>query len=109
VAAAILLAGLATALLVYFAAAPVNDVPGERPEDSKRYLRQMEVYGGQANVLASEIREWLEGLWQGRALAFTVAFLSLLLAGLAFVALTPLPPRVDSPRARHEGEDHPDG
>jgi len=109
VAAAILLAGLATALLVYFAAAPVRDVPGERPEDSKRYLRQMEVYGGQANVLASEIREWFEGLWQGRALAFTVAFLSLLLAGLALVALTPLPPRVDSPRARQEGEDDPDG
>ncbi len=51
----------------------------------------MEEYGGTANVLASEAREWLQGLWHGRRLAITIACLSLLAAGVAFIALTPLP------------------
>jgi len=64
----------------------------------------VEVYGGRANVLASDVREWLEGLWQGRALAFTVASLSALLAAVVFIALTPLPPRVDRSGTR-QGDD----
>jgi hypothetical protein len=95
VAAGILLAGLAAALLIYFTATPPADHSGERLEDSKQYVRQMEVYGGAANVLASEIRGWFAGLWHGRALAFTVACLSALLAFAIVVALTPLPPTVD--------------
>jgi hypothetical protein len=95
VAAGILLAGFAAALLIYFTAAPPSDLLGERLEDSKRYLRQMEIYGGKANVLASEIRERFAGLWHGRALAFTVAGLSVLLAFAVFAALSPLPPTVD--------------
>ena len=55
----------------------------------------MEVYGGTANVLAAEIRGWLEGLWHGRALALTVACLSVLLAFVVVIALTPMPPTVD--------------
>ena len=50
----------------------------------------MEVYGGTANVLASELREWFAGLWQGRRLAFTVALLGILLAAGARLVLTPL-------------------
>ena len=94
-AAAVLLAGLAAAPVIFLTAAPTDDRLDERPEDSKQYLRQMEVYGGTANVLASEIREWFYGLWRGRTLAFTVAGLSLLLALVVFVGLTPLPPAVD--------------
>jgi len=95
IAAGILFAGLAAGLLIYLTATPPDDRLGDRPEDSKQYLRQMEVYGGRANLLASEIREWFDGLWHGRALAFTVACLSALLALVAFIALTPLPPPVD--------------
>ena len=95
VAAGILLAGFAAALLIYVTATPPGDLPGDRPEDSKQYLRQMEVYGGTANVLAAEIRGWLEGLSHGRALAFTVACLSVLLAFVVVIALTPLPPTAD--------------
>jgi len=106
VAASILLAGVASAVVLYLAAAPPAGPPGERPEDSKRYLRQMEVYGGSANVLASEIREWFEGLWHGRTLAFTVAGLSALLALFVAVALTPLP--AATRRTRTEGRSGPD-
>ncbi len=95
VAAGILCAGCAAALFIYLTAAPPSDPLGERLEDSKRYLRQMEIYGGKANVLASEIRERFAGLWHGRALAFTVGGLSALLALAVFGVLRPLPPPVD--------------
>jgi hypothetical protein len=103
VASAILLVGFAAALGVFVTAPPAANRSGERPEDSKRYLRQMETYGGTANVLASEAREWIAGLWQGRALAFTIATLSVLLAALAVVGLTPLP-RGDEPERNRQGK-----
>ena len=43
------------------------------PGDSKKYLRELELYGGKANVLATELRGWFAGLWQGKSLAFIVA------------------------------------
>ena len=98
--AGILLIGLAMALVIYVGAGPPSDVAAERAEDSKRYLRQMEVYGGTANVLASQAREWFSGLWQGRRLAFTVAVLSGLAAGIAWVALSVHEARHASPGAR---------
>ena len=47
----------------------------ERLDDSKQYLRQMEVFGGTAK--ASEFREWFAGLWVGRRLSLAGAFLSI--------------------------------
>lgn len=81
VAAMILAAGLAAALVIYLTARPAATDPLGDPEDSKRYLREMEVYGGTANVLASELREWFEGLWHGERLAYTIASLAVLSAG----------------------------
>ncbi len=94
VAVGILAAGLLVGCAIYVRAVQTAG-DEERLEDSKQYLRQMEVYGGTANVLASELREWFGGLWHGRALAFTVAFLSVLLAGGARLVLTPVPPPPD--------------
>lgn len=107
-AAGILVAGLAAAFLIYLSAAPPADRLAERPEDSKQYLRQMEVYGGTANVLAGEARQWFEELWHGRALAFSVACLSILLAAVALIALTPLPARVDANLSGHADDGDPD-
>jgi hypothetical protein len=90
---AILLVGFASAILIYFAA-PGN-TSGYEPEDSKQYLRTMELYGGKANVLAAEFRIWFSGLWHGKSLAFTVAVLAVLLALACRVVATPLPPAVD--------------
>jgi hypothetical protein len=95
VAGGILFAGCAAALLIYLTAAPPGDPLGARPEDSKVYLRRMEMYGGKANVLAYELRERFAGLWHDRALAFTVAGLSALLALAVFSVFRPLPPPVD--------------
>ncbi len=77
---------------VLYVRAPQPTAEDERLEDSKQYLRQMEVYGGDANVLASEFRVWFGGLWHGRSLAYTVAVIGLLVAAAAWLVLTPLPP-----------------
>jgi len=100
----ILLAGLGSAALIYRAAANAN-TPGSvlgyvegdgsvypvMPEDSKKYLRDMELYGGKANVLADELRRWFAGLWQGKSLAYTIACISALLALGVFSAALRLP------------------
>jgi len=92
----VLIAGLAAAIVIYASAVPPPDNPlGSEPEDSKQYLRQMELYGGKANLLAAEIRQWFDGLWHGRSLAFTVAVLAALLAAGFRLAAIPLPPLAD--------------
>ncbi len=93
VAAALLLSGLGAALAILLTAAPTPANPlGSEPEDSKQYLREMELYGGKANVLAAEFRHWVESLFRGRRLAGTVAFLTLVAVLFYLVASTPLPP-----------------
>ncbi len=78
-----LLLGLAAAALIYLTAhPPPPEALGTDPLDTKRYLRELEVLGGKGNVLGLQFRQWFAGLWQGRALAGTVAALSGLLAAL---------------------------
>src|SRR5437870_2266307 len=87
VAAAILVVGLTGAIWIYLAAAPVTgDALGYNAAESKQYLRTMELYGGKANVLAAELRQWFEGLWHGTRLAYTVACATVLLAGVFWFA-----------------------
>lgn len=78
---AILAVGLGAAIEIYVSAvsAPKNPL-GYDPEDTKRYLREVEVYGGTANLLATQLREWFASLWHGERLAYTVAVLTLISA-----------------------------
>jgi hypothetical protein len=88
-----MIAGLLGAAVIYrHASQAPEDLPGYRLEDSKQYLRQLELYGGKANVLGVELRQWFIGLWHGRSLAFTVAFIAALLAAGLRLAAIPLPP-----------------
>lgn len=77
----ILVAGLLLAIGIYVTAisAPPNPL-GYDPEDTKRYLREVETYGGTANLLATQLREWFGSLWHGERLAYTVAVLTLISA-----------------------------
>jgi hypothetical protein len=59
--------------------------------DSKQYLRNMELYGGKANVMAAEARMWLAEMFSGRTLAFTVGGLGLAV-GLGFFVLAGFSP-----------------
>lgn len=77
----ILTIGWGSAVIVYLTAEPAPSDPlGYDPLDTKKYLRQLEVYGGKINVFGAEFMQWFDGLWHGRSLAFTIGFLSAALA-----------------------------
>jgi hypothetical protein len=79
----LLAVGLSSSLLVYLTAGPVDPNPlGYDPLDTKKYLRELEVYGGKGNLLLTQFREWFGGLWHGKPLAFTLFFLTAILAFL---------------------------
>ena len=84
----ILLVGLGSSILIYLTAdiasdsGLVNDF-----ENSKKYIHDLELYGGKANVLANELTNWFVGLWYGKSLAFTVACISIVIA-LGFYFIT---------------------
>lgn len=86
--AIILLVGLGSAILIYLTAGEAPDsMLGYEPGESKKYIHDLELYGGKANLLASELMGWFNGLWQGKSLAYTVAFLTVCLSfGIYYVA-----------------------
>jgi hypothetical protein len=117
ISAIILLVGLGSAILIYQRAEnDSNRVLGyeERdgslypimPEDSKQYLRDLELYGGKANVLADEFRRWFVGLWQGKSLAFILACTTIFISFGVFYAANYLTPRLTS---EVRAENHQDG
>jgi hypothetical protein len=78
VAAAILLLGMGIAVVLYVTAdAPSSSLPWEITTDSKKYVRSLQVYGGNLNVMLAEFTDWFNGLWHGTNLAYTVAKLTL--------------------------------
>ncbi len=98
----LLLAGLSSSVLIYelsgdrsVSVLGYEDAGGSvypiLPEDSKQYLRGMELYGGTANVLADELRRWFAGLWHGKSLAFTVAFITIFVSSVVFYVARRLP------------------
>jgi hypothetical protein len=104
IASTILLAGFGCAFVIYLTAAPDNP-QGYEFENTKQYLREIEVYGGTANLFATELREWFESLWHGRRLAVTVMCLTLVVLLFYMVASTPLPEEGGlSPHDEREGD-----
>jgi hypothetical protein len=103
IALAVLLAGLGSAALICQRAgntAPevlgYEEVNGKLypilPEDSKSYQRNMELYGGKANVLLDRFRRWFAGLWQGKSLARIIAAAAVIISLGLFYAARRLPP-----------------
>lgn len=62
------------------------------PADSKRYKRDLEMFGGKASVLFDEWSRWFSRLWQGKALGVTIGALSTLLSALLLLLARSLPP-----------------
>jgi hypothetical protein len=115
----ILLVGLGGAILIYRAAQNnSSDVLGYeqgngsfypvKPEDSKKYLRDLELYGGKANVLAYEFREWFVGLWHGKSLAFTVGCITIFISVGVFYAANHVPSSLDSDISNKNNRDRTD-
>ena len=103
----ILLVGLGSAVLIYRTAEnDSNSILGYEiiggqaypimPEDSKMYLHDLQLYSGKAGVLADEFRRWFVGLWYGKSLAFTIAYITLFISFVVFYAANHLPSRLKS-------------
>jgi hypothetical protein len=99
ISAIILLVGLSSSIWLYLTAENSKNVFGYEiaggnaylitPENSKKYIHDLNLYGGKAAVLADEFNRWFVGLWHGKSLAFTVAFITIFIAlGFFFVART---------------------
>jgi len=87
----LLVLGFGSAIAIYLTAQPVVVDPliGD-PMTSKRYVRELRVIGGKANVVAAEFMEWFADRWRGRNLAGTVAVLTVAVTlSFRFVALRP--------------------
>ena len=94
---AILLLGFAAALVIYLTAQPPPGNPlGYDPLDTKKYLHDLEVYGGKSNVLAAELREWFDSMWHGKRLAFTMVVITVIAAFAFKFFATPLPPHPEA-------------
>jgi len=105
ISAIILLVGLGSAILIYrttesssSAVLGYEEQGGSvypiMPEDSKRYLRDLELYGGKANVLMDELRRGFVGLWHGKLLAVTVACIAIFISFGFFYAANHFPSRL---------------
>lgn len=88
----ILALGFAAAIVIYLTAQPPPENPlGYDPMDTKKYLHDLEVYGGRANVVAAEFMDWFASLWHGQRLALTVAVITLLATWTFRFFAAPLP------------------
>lgn len=72
------------------------------PEDSKMFLRDLELYGGKANIFAYKLRLWFAGLWHGKSLAVIVGCITILLSFGFFYAANHLPSRLESDGHRED-------
>ncbi|MBF0330054.1 MAG: hypothetical protein HQL10_12930 [Nitrospirae bacterium] len=92
----ILLSGISSSALIYLGDLSSPDsaqsyqaadgfVYHAKPEDSKAYIHDLKLYGGKANVFADKFTRWFEGLWHGKSLAFTLAFITISIATLLLI------------------------
>jgi hypothetical protein len=92
----LLLVGLSSAIMIYRVA--MNDstrdsnyefiggfvYPGEGGY-TKRYVHDLQLYGGNAAVLSDKFMRWFTGLWQGESLAYAIAFITVALSLMLFL------------------------
>jgi hypothetical protein len=84
--------GICSAILLYATAtaSPSPHQPlGYDPFTSKKYMRELELYGGKSNILAVEFRQWFASLWRGKNLAYTIAVFTVLLSSLLWLMGSP--------------------
>lgn len=94
--AGILLAGIVSAVLIYVTA--MNDTSDSTYEVvggfvypgggayNKKYIHDLQLYGGNAAMLGDQFTRWFFGLWHGTSLAYTVACITIVMAFVFFVA-----------------------
>jgi hypothetical protein len=97
-AAIILVLGLGSSIFIYLTAGDIDTetVFGDQIDESKSYRRSLELYGGKANLLASEFTQWFNGLWHGKSLGITIACITGFLCFVIFLVAFNLPSDSDS-------------
>jgi hypothetical protein len=102
--AVVLAFGVFSSLLIYFTSEDDNTANeigyvvagGEAypiaPNQSKRYIRDLERYGGKAAVIFDEINRWFDGLWRGKSLGVTIGWISVIVSLALFLFARWLPP-----------------
>jgi hypothetical protein len=99
---AMLTLGLGSAVFLYVTASPPPPHPlGYDPFASKKYVRELELYGGKINVLAVAFRQWLESLWRGQHRAYTLAFLTVMLSSILWFIGSHAASHVDTHAEKH--------
>ncbi len=105
IATIVLIVGLGIAITVYLTAESSSDNTWVREfESSKRYEHELEVYGGEMNVLLDRFNRWFAGLWHGKSLAYTIACITIVVsAGIFLVAFaSPSNPKPAAPAEKNE-------
>ena len=81
----VLVLGLCSAALIYVTA---DEEPGSAAIEemlmSKRYVHELQRFGGKAAVLFDEFNRWFASLWRGKALGVTVAWITIAVSALLF-------------------------
>jgi hypothetical protein len=76
----ILLVGWTCSIVIYLTAEEIAENPFAEFENSKRFTNSVERMGGKTALLANEISKWFNGLWHGESLAYTIAFITFIIA-----------------------------
>lgn len=104
---AILIGGVCSGTAIYFLYEDLPDdgdgyviVDGQKFPggfyQSKPYQRDLERYGGKANVIFDEINRWFASLWHGKRLGMTLGWISVIASLVLFLLARYLYPKRDS-------------
>ncbi|HTG02294.1 MAG TPA: hypothetical protein VK654_17060 [Nitrospirota bacterium] len=92
---AVLVIGLCSAVAIYLIAHAAEEASSlaagdssfQNPaETSKKYIHDLEVFGGHAAVLSDKFIRWFNSLWEGETLAYTVGSIALFLSLCLYLA-----------------------
>jgi len=93
--AVVLVVGLCSSALIYFTAADAPEtghVFYDSPQLSKKYVRELERFGGKQAVIFDEINRWFDERFSGKALGVTIGWISVIVALALFLFARWLPP-----------------
>ena len=112
----IALVGLSSALLIYLTAGEdggldenvqILVVDGKTYRvplaSTKSYRRELQRFGGGAALLFDDLDRWFEGLWRGRSLAITLAWITAFVSVGLFLFARQLPPDPSHRIRREDG------
>ena len=99
---AILVVGIASAVVIALSVGDDDSDAARELASSRMYQHNLELMGGKFAVLTAEFNDWFASLWHGRALAGTVAVLTVAIAAACFLLahLMAGPPRGETDASR---------